>query len=358
MLRTWAFALGLASLAACGRCRSRPAPAAVRSAESVLYVGRVDRSDRAGVRFAWPGSAVRAHFRGTGIDVTLADSGVSRFDVVVDGRAHPVLVTGGAERRAYPLARDLPAGEHDVELTKRTETFFGTTEVFGFDVVGGALAPGALVAPRMIEYVGDSITCGYGVTGAGPACPFGPDTEVEPEAYAARAARLLGAEHASIAWSGRGMVVNANDDATDPMPALWERTLADRAESAWGFTEYTPDVVVVDLGTNDFWKGDPGPRFGKAYDAFLARVRSRYAQAYVVAFIGPMLDGDALKKARAYVDAAVDAAHARGDARLSSFEVPPQSPKDGYGCDYHPSAATHAKVAERLADEIRRVTGW
>jgi lysophospholipase L1-like esterase len=210
----------------------------------------------------------------------------------------------------------------------------------------------------MIELIGDSITCGYGDVGRGPACKFGPDTEDEPEAFGARAARMLGAAHVAIAWSGRGLFVNANADPADPMPVLWERTLGDRPESRWDFAGYVPDVVVIDLGTNDFWNGDPGPGFEKAYEAFLARVRARYPRAHVVAFIGPMLAGDALKQARTYIAAAVAAARAGGDARVSTFEVPAQSPADGYGCDYHPSVATHTKMAERLADEIRRVTGW
>jgi hypothetical protein len=36
-----------------------------------------------------------------------------------------------------------------------------------------------------------------------------------------------------------------------PMPPLWERTLPDRDDSRWDFTQLTPDVVLINLGTND-----------------------------------------------------------------------------------------------------------
>ena len=36
----------------------------------------------------------------------------------------------------------------------------------------------------------------------------------------------------------------------------------------------------------------------------------------------------------------------------------PQLEQDGRTADYHPTARTHAKAAEKLAGEIRRLMGW
>src|SRR5207253_1331322 len=81
-------------------------------------------------------------------------------------------------------------------------------------------------------------------------------------------------------------------------PLLWERTLAEDASSRWPFPAPPPDVVVVNLGTNDFWKGDPGPSFETAYTAFLVKIRARYPAAPIIAALGPLLDGEKLTATR------------------------------------------------------------
>src|SRR5690242_271327 len=68
-----------------------PAPPAIALAPpkdpfaAVHFIGRFDRSDPEGPRFAWPGSEIVARFRGSGIDVTLASTGASQsqLDVLV-----------------------------------------------------------------------------------------------------------------------------------------------------------------------------------------------------------------------------------------------------------------------------------
>jgi lysophospholipase L1-like esterase len=316
----WNLILGL-SLAAlgCGGGRgaepvpARPASAPqVEATQSVRFVGRFDASDPAGPRFSWPGSSISAHFEGTGIEATLGDTGKSQFAVVVDGAPPTVLKTEGP-----------------VELT---------------------------VSPAIFPRVD---TCGYGIPGDGATCSFGPDTEDEYDAYGARAARLLGADHVTIAWSGRGMQQNPPSIQGDTMPALWERTLGDDPASRWDFRSYVPDVVVINLGTNDFWHGDPGVAFETTYEEFLARVRARYPHALVFCAIGPMLDpADDLVPARARITRLVAARNAKGDGAVFAIEFPPQNDADGFGCDKHPSELTHSRMAAQLAREIKRRAGW
>jgi hypothetical protein len=80
---------------------------------------------------------------------------------------------------------------HSVVLRKRTEALFGVVTFHGFAVAGAssgddgerffipavkaAMRPKALES-RRIEFVGDSISCGYGIEGH-PPCPFTAATE-------------------------------------------------------------------------------------------------------------------------------------------------------------------------------------
>ena len=97
------------------------------------------------------------------------------------------------------LASGLPAGEHLVELYRRTEANQGESQFLGFDFGEGALLAPPPRAERRIELVGDSITAGYGNEGADMSCPFSPDTENHYLTYGALAARQLGAEASTVA---------------------------------------------------------------------------------------------------------------------------------------------------------------
>src|SRR5260370_136036 len=147
--------------------------------------------------------------------------------------------------------------------------------------------------PRDVLALGDSITCGYGDLGSSALCHFTPDTEDETSAYGALAAAQLNAQHTAIAYSGIGMYRNGGGDTANTMPTRYQRTLADDPASAWTFNTPPPHVVVINLATNDFGRGDPGPPFQQAYLAFLRQLRGRYRDAYVICSLSPILsDGD------------------------------------------------------------------
>ncbi len=333
------------------------------STAEIHYIGRFDTSDPAGPRFAWPGSTILTRFSGTGINVRLSDFGTNFFAVVVDEGPPTVLSTSGPEG-TYTLATGLPDGEHTVYLEKRTESSLGVVQFLGFEPAGGApLIPTPAPYGRLIELVGDSITCGYGNDGQGPACPFTADTENEFMAYGAIAARELGAAHVGISYSGIGMYRQYGGGTQEQMPVRWNRTLADDANSAWDFS-YTPDVVVVNLGTNDFSVGDPGQAYVDAYAGFLEQVRGRYPDAFILCAVGSMLSDSYpagemhLTKATQYIQSVIDARTQAGDANVGFVDLGEQNAADGLGCDYHPSIPTHEKMAEKLVIAIQDATGW
>jgi lysophospholipase L1-like esterase len=376
--------MGIAfGILSCERALSAPEHAgdALLSADgatpTVRFVGRFDMSDPQGPRFAWAGTSISARFSGTAIDVRLHDEGSNVFQVIVDGVPTAALATGPA-RDDYTLATGLRDGVHEVILYKRTEPRHGEVRFLGF--VQKSAADGSLSAPgqrpvqgipapalpaassspapigsRRIEFVGDSITVGYGNEGVGPICP-GPRTENEFLSFAALTARAFGAEHFSLAWSGR---------TVEDMASLYERTLPARPDSRWDFSSWTPDVVVINLGTNDFTRGDPGQStFTRPYTALIQRVRTRYPAARIVCALGPMMTdtyppgAHALTRARGYITSVVESLRARGDAKVSFVEFPAQDPNDGLGCDFHPSLKTHRRMADELVTALRAQMGW
>jgi lysophospholipase L1-like esterase len=334
-----------------GGADARPAPVA-----DVHLIGRFAGTPP---RFEWPGSAILTRTSDPALAVTLDDSGNNQFEIFVDGK--PVRsFAAQAGVHDYPVATGLAAGAHDIMIARRTEGFFGPTTYRGFK--GTTIAtPGPT---RWIEMIGDSITCGYGVLGPDESSCFSASTESESHAWGQLAALQLGAAHTAIAYSGKGVIRNNGGDTNELMPVLFERALTEEAAD-WDFTSYTPDVVVVNLGTNDFAQGDPGQAFVTGYTQFLAQIRGHYPQAYILVAQSPMISDDfpqgAMQRTNAngYFTAVVAARHAAGDARVDTLELDEQDGgNDKFGCDYHPSAVTQQKMAQKLVTKIHAITGW
>ncbi|MGZ3475408.1 MAG: SGNH/GDSL hydrolase family protein [Polyangiales bacterium] len=312
---------------------------------AVRLVGRfTDKNE-----FAWTGSHAIARFDGTGARVKLNAGTNEQFQIVVDGKPTDVLKpTGGS--KVYPVATGLSAGVHEVIVWRRTEAFFGVTTYEGFEFDGTLLPPAPAPAHR-IEIVGDSITCGYGDEGAGPSCPFTADTENHYLTYGAVAARNLDADLVATCWSGIGMYRDYGTSTTDQMPVRYLRTLPESATSTWDFSKYVPHAVVINLGTNDFAKGDPGMPYQTAYLSFVRNVRKNYPSAYILAIIP-------VSGAKKYIDAVVSTLSGEGDKNVGSLSFSPIAPADGWGCDYHPTVASHAKMGAELTTALKSKLGW
>jgi lysophospholipase L1-like esterase len=331
-------------------------PDASAAPSGVRFVGRVDRSDPAGPRFSWPGTSIVARFTGSTIGVRLRDPG-NFFQVFVDGMPQPVLAAASG-KESYPIASGLAAGPHELLLHRRTEAFVGETQFLGLVLdPGGALLAPPPPAQRRLEFVGDSITCGYGVDGPDMSCPFTPATENHYLAFGAVAARALQAEAISVAYSGKGLYRNLGGDTGATMPMLYDRINVDRA-ARWDFAGWTPDAVIINLGTNDFGMGDPGMGYGDAYRAFLQRVRGLYPKAHLLCTLGPMMNGTQVAQARGYLMPVLDTLQAAGDTRVSYLEFPMQDGSTGFGCDWHPSKGTNQQMADKLVAELRRLLAW
>lgn len=351
MATGWTALAAAIGLAACDSASSKQEDAnAPRDASNgelapIHFVGRFDLSDPAGPSFAWSSSAVWSRFVGTEISVELAGS-PNQFEVVIDGVAQPVLVTTGGTQ-TYQLASGLTDGEHDVRITRRTEAFFGASQFLGFS---GATLVETPAPTRLIEMVGDSITCGYGVLGDSATCSFSADTESATSAWGALAADELDAAHTAIAWSGKGVSRNCCGDSSELMPVLFERQDPNDPSSVWSFS-YAPDAVVIGLGTNDFSGGDPGSSFVDAYAAFVTQIRGHYPDAWIIFAASPMLDGDDHARHLGYLETVASAA---GD-RIRVLDLATQLVGDGYGCDYHPNVTTQQKMADALVGLINEL---
>jgi len=319
------------------------------------FIGRFDQSKPEAPVFAWPGTAIALRFEGPTIGVTLTDSGKNVFEVVLDGKHTVLTLEPGVNK--YALGSGLAPGAHDLLLYRRTEASFKETTFNGFDLPGGAYLKTPVPTHRL-EVIGDSMSAAYGNEGTHP-CPFTSATENQYASYEAIAARALDAELYTEAWSGIGMLRNYEGTTADVMPDRYPRTLPERADSIWDFSKFIPDAVVINLGSNDFAKGDPGVGFQAAYLKFVSELRVHYPSARFFLAFGTMLRPADYGKVAAYLKAVIAARANAGDTNLSLLEFPPQDGNaDGLGCDYHPSLKTHQKMADKLRAALVADLGW
>jgi len=319
----------------------------------IVYVGRFDRTDPKAPACQWSASEVRLRVQGRSLVARIDEQGNDRWQVVVDGRPTQVLAPKpGADYYTIDLGSDKA---HQVRLVKRTEPFVGTTRFLGFDTPNGRLLR-AVRKSRHIQFIGDSITCAYGNEGANQNEKFRPETENAYMSYASIAARSLDADVTILAWSGRKMWPD------NTVPEIYDRVLPTQPTPRFDFRGPAPQVVVINLATNDFGPANPDQaKWTGAYESFIRRVWRHYPEAHVYAAIGSMMtdtwppERKALSTLRGYLSRM---ATRMNDPRLHVIEFDPQKMEDGIGSDWHPSVRTHEKMAARLTDAIRRDLRW
>jgi len=334
---------------------------------SILYTGHFDRRDPAGPKCAWSACAASLRFSGSAVNLRLSESGgqargqkgVNQWQVVLDGQPVQVLAPPQGEG-VYRIASDLAPGEHRIELVRRTEGSLGVSQMRGFELSQGGTPLPPQARGRLIETIGDSIVCAYGNEAATPEESFGIATENAYMSFGAIAARAVQADYSSLCWTGmmlRGLQRSAASLFLKNSPAHMAPDV--------DFFRATPDAVLINLGTNDFAKGNPEEQaWSDAYKTLIARVRARYPRAIIYLATSPMLtdywpEGQKTWSTHAlYLRTIVSDLHQSGELNVRSIVFPTQRKEDGIGADWHPSVNTHKKMADTWAQALKKDLKW
>lgn len=325
---------------------------AVEEPPGVRVVGRTTEGSNGSVRFAWSGTHFRARFTGTQVSMELKDgNNQNRFTVVIDDR-EPKTVTSSSGSSSLALASGLEEGTHELLVWRNTEAAMGVSEFLG---LSGFSANGELLAPpkapnRRVELIGDSLSAGAGDEGTSTSCSPSIDAFTNDYlAYGSVAARAVGADLVTIAWSGIG--VYRSYSASDPtMPERYPYAIPND-QSEWDFSRYRPDVVVINLGTNDFGQGNPGQPYVDAYVAFAEEVHEHYPDAPVI-----LIDMYGGERAAA-IESVISGL---GGSGIPSVEMLSFSsvPNNNTACNQHPNVTAHQAMGELLAAHLQSLMGW
>ncbi|MBT2286931.1 GDSL family lipase [Paenibacillus polymyxa] len=237
--------------------------------------------------------------------------------------------------------------------------------------------------PYKIEFIGDSITSGEGAIGAKAEEDWVPMWFSAIHNYTFMTAEALNAEYRVISQSGWGVLTSWDNNPNGNIPDYYEQVcglLTGKRNKVLGagdqhdFSSWQPDVVVVNLGSNDGgafqspeWK-DPYTgkvykqrlnedgmhheedlvAFEKAVEQFLFKLRRNNPAAQIVWAYGML--GFSMMPA---IYRAVDAyTMGTGDRKVSIIQLP-DTTEETVGARTHPGELSHRKAADALAEYVQ-----
>ncbi len=330
---------------------------------NIQYVGRICFQNPERPRFTFPGIQIHARFTGTSLKLW-AKPKSGYFMAQVDEAAPFKVALMGERDSIVTVATALSQGEHTIRLMYIIEGYDLKPDFRGFILDKGAkLLPPPALPERTIEFIGNSITCGYGNESIEKTDPFEYETENHYLTYAQLTCRALNACAHVVARSGIGVYRSYGGPKTgtpdNVMTTEYEYTnLYDRSEK-WDFSRYQPQLVCINLGTNDLSTNNYDVKLLKAaYKKFLIQVRGHHPKAKIVYLCGSMLGGKELDIAKKTLNEVVDEAHKEGDQQVYRFDFTPQTGDIQYGASWHPSVWQHQKMAGELTAYLRSLMQW
>lgn len=355
--------------------------------EQLQMLGRTFTTESGDLFCNWTCSGVRFVFRGSSLAVKVRafpsqeqelNPVTAAFEsrdtwpwiaVFVDDGEEPVrYFEANRKEDVYPLVIFAEEELHTVTIRKMTENAKGKVCLTEFCTDGEILASDREDGNFKLEFIGDSITCGFGNMVNDADRMFYSADENGWMAHPAVAARALKADFSVISCSGIAVTEGIGKFAYALPPMKHYYPYRDRMAqelegeipnpALWDFQNHVPDVIVLNLGTNDATvidlNGDTQAgiaKFEKDYDEFLEMLRAYNGKApWIICALGSLdyflydsIQRVAEKFRREY-----------NDNRISCFKYGRVRVNDGLGACRHPYVTTQVRMGEELAEYIRK----
>lgn len=238
-----------------------------------------------------------------------------------------------------------------------------------------------------MEVIGDSLTAGEGLNGPVGMVNSASNVFGTEGHYAIEAAKELNAEISIMAQSGWGVYCSWDNNTQHTMPYVYEKVCGPLhgamneslgTQRLWDFTEWQPDIIVVNLGSNDGfafdypqwvnpetqevihqYKNADGSyakectdKISEAVHRFLINLRHNNPNAYLLWAYG-MID----HSMRPYIEEGILQYKKCEKDEKASFLALPYLQKGWLGSNNHPGIISHRAAKECLVDKIREIRG-
>lgn len=330
---------------------------------------------------ALSGSGVAFGFMGKKLEVTIQGSDNAKVENNDTCYARVAIYVNGeriiddmvnCEKKTYTVVDSGTVQNLQVQIMKVSESPMSAIGIEPLMCDADAFITPVESKIHKIEFIGDSITCGYGTDDEDMTHTFSTATEDVTKAYAYKTAKLLDADYSMFSASGYGIISGYTADpqvrgAEELIPPYYEAQCFSRdtfgdagypANIPWDFSEYQPDVIVINLGTNDdsYCQDtiEKQEEYVKQYVEFLKVVRKNNPKAEIFCVLGLM--GDRLYPR--VCETAETYTKLTGDNHIHTVHIPEQDGNVGYVIDYHPLPQMHTMASEVVAKAIKETMNW
>ena len=333
---------------------------------SLFHVaGRVEILKEGNVVLIGSASSVTFEFTNANCEVILQSTDSDHHNYVVfelDGDYLGRFRIKKGAAQSFPIKTTKKQSTHRLTIYKATEAANGSVLFLG---TNASLQKFELKKKKKVEFIGDSITCGFGNDVDPIPCGSGDwyDQHNGYMAYGPQLARTLDFDYVLSSVSGYGMYRNWNDEHQDEpiIPDVYENLYLNKDASKPYDFAFQPTLVSICLGTNDLSDGDgakPRLPFNEEkyvlnYIEFIKTVYKHAPNTRILLLSSPMVSGErnvifisSLKKVmKAFEN---DKAH----QPINLFEFQPMTPN---GCGTHPDIADDKIMADELIPVFKKL---
>jgi lysophospholipase L1-like esterase len=299
--------------------------------DGIEYIGRWDKQNKTRYVSHWGGAYFRLHFTGTSINVTLFNT--PSLKIYVDDQ--PGYKLTGANK---VLVNGLQPGNHILVVAANYQSDEIGLEAISLDDTAKIIMP--VNKKDVIEFVGNSITAGAGVLTCQAAYPW-------------LVAEQMGFDHTQIAYGGITLVEGYRT-LTGPQHGQVEQYFALKeppgdVDTKFNFTDYTPVMIVIELGANDRGAHVPVDYFEQQYILFLQKIRVKYPGAKIVMLKTSFCGGD---YANAQMHEVVNTFNNAGDKKVYFVDISDWVTNADLVDGCHPSITGNKKIADSLNTKL------
>jgi hypothetical protein len=240
--------------------------------KNIQYIGRWDKSEKGVIRSYWGGAYFNLKFRGNALSLKL-DKSVDIYVILDSGK--PILF-----KKANGLIKITPD-----TLSKNTHLLKVVARFQNDEIVLTGLTlnnGGKLLNPEKrkfwVEYIGDSITSGDRTS------------KGNISAYPWLCSEVLGVNHTQISYCGiplvNGFHYNYKGAPEIGMESAYLNLKQPNNNSPeWDFSEASPNLLVINLGTNDNNLKVDTTLFKQTYTQFIRNLRFIHQNAVIMVLI-------------------------------------------------------------------------
>lgn len=309
-----------------------------KSSRFIRFIGRMQDVD-GGVFCDFTASGIEFSGKMVGdVKLFLTCDRDTYFTVFIDGvRSDDRLFVDGLTKGIVIASFDT-LGEHTIKVLKQSEAQVSLSVLNSIELTG-ELYDAPAKREFLIEFIGDSITSGYGNLGDSATQDAGSALWSDgTSAYAFLTAEALSADANIISCSGIGIdkgYMDFNEAAFYPKASYYRDKDKEYTDNS-----NVPDLVVINLGTNDLSCGSTEEAFKNGVSDLITSVRTFYNNDELpVLWVYGMMGTAKFEWTQSV---------------LQSFNnvYTVSLPQNSQGGNWHPNAEAHIKAAAKLAEFI------